>query len=79
MTEAPHESNRMRLLRELVPTVNSIAVLLNPARPVFDAQSKAFQETARAVTLEIQILPASSEPEIGSAFTIARRAKAGCT
>src|SRR5262249_20256382 len=34
------QENRIRLLRELVPTVNSIAVLLNPARPVFDAQSK---------------------------------------
>jgi len=69
--ETELQGNRMRLLRELVPTVNSIAVLLNPARPVFDAQSKTIQETARAVTQEIQILPASSEPEIGSALTVA--------
>src|SRR5215471_19377752 len=65
------QENRMRLLRELVPTVNSIAVLLNPARPVFDAQSKAMQEMARSVAVEIHILPASSEPEIDSAFTVA--------
>ena len=65
------QENRIRLLRELVPTVNSIAVLLNPARPVFDAQSKAIQEMARSAALEIHILPASSEPEIDSAFTIA--------
>ena len=71
------QENRMRLLRELVPTVNSIAVLLNPARPVFDAQSKAIQETARAVTLEIRILSASSEPEIDSAFTVAAQRRPG--
>ena len=71
------QENRMRLLRELVPTVNSIAVLLNPARPVFDAQSKAIQETARAVTLEIRILLASSEPEIDSAFTVAAQRRPG--
>jgi putative tryptophan/tyrosine transport system substrate-binding protein len=51
--------------------------VLNPARPVFDAQSKAFQETARAVTVEIHILPAGSEPEIGSAFTIAAQRRPG--
>ena len=71
------QENRMRLLRELVPTVNSIAVLLNPVRPVFDAQSKAIQETARAVTLEIHILPASSEPEIDSAFTVTAQRRPG--
>jgi putative ABC transport system substrate-binding protein len=75
--ETELQGNRMRLLRELVPTVNSIAVLLNPARPVFDAQSKTIQETARAVTLEIHILPASSEPEIGFAFTIAAQRRPG--
>jgi len=71
------QETRMRLLRELVPTVNSIAVLLNPARPVFDAQSKAIQETARAVTLKIHILTASSEPEIDSAFTVAAQRRPG--
>jgi putative tryptophan/tyrosine transport system substrate-binding protein len=69
--------NRMRLLRELVPTTNSIAVLLNPARPVFDAQSKAIQETARASTLEIHTLSASSEHEIGFAFTAAAQWRQG--
>jgi len=71
------QENRMRLLRELVPTLNSIAVLLNPARPVFDAQSKVIQETASAVTLDIYILRASSEPEIESAFTVAAQRRPG--
>jgi putative ABC transport system substrate-binding protein len=75
--ETELQGNRMRLLRELVPTANSIAVLLNPARPVFDAQWKAIQETARAIALEINILSASSEPEIGFAFTVAAQWRPG--
>jgi putative tryptophan/tyrosine transport system substrate-binding protein len=75
--ETELQVNRMRLLRELVPTVNSVAVLLNPARPVFDAQSKAIQDTARAATLEIHILPASNEPEIDFAFTVAAQRRPG--
>jgi putative ABC transport system substrate-binding protein len=61
----------MRLLRELVPTATSIGVLLNPARPAFDNQSKAIQEAAHAVRQEIRILQASSEHEINFAFAIA--------
>jgi putative tryptophan/tyrosine transport system substrate-binding protein len=65
------EGKRMRLLRELVPTATSIGVLLNPARPAFDVQSKAIQEAGRAVRQEIRILYASSEHEIDFAFAIA--------
>jgi putative tryptophan/tyrosine transport system substrate-binding protein len=75
--ETELQGNRIRLLRELVPTLNSIAVLLNPARPVFDAQSKALQETARALTPEIHILLASSEPEIDVAFAVAAGRRSG--
>jgi putative ABC transport system substrate-binding protein len=65
------EGKRMRLLRELVPTATSIGVLLNPARPGFNAQLKAIQEAARAVRQEIRILEASNEHEINFAFAVA--------
>jgi putative tryptophan/tyrosine transport system substrate-binding protein len=65
------DGKRMRLLRELVPTATAIGVLLNPARPAFDAQSKDIQEAARAVRQEIRILQASSEHEIDFAFAVA--------
>jgi putative ABC transport system substrate-binding protein len=67
----------MRLLRELVPTATAISVLLNPARPAFDAQSKDIQEAARAVRQELHILQASSEHEIGFAFVIAAQWRPG--
>jgi putative ABC transport system substrate-binding protein len=71
------EGKRIRLLRELVPTATSIGVLLNPARPAFDAQSKDIQEAARAVRQELHILQASSEHEIGFAFAIAAQWRPG--
>jgi putative ABC transport system substrate-binding protein len=71
------DGKRMRILRELVPTAISISVLLNPARPTFDAQSKDIQEAARAVRQEVRILQASSEHEIGFAFAIAAQWRPG--
>ena len=71
------EGKRIRLLRELVPTATAISVLLNPARPAFDAQSKDIEEAARAVRQELHILQASSEHEIGFAFAIAAQWRPG--
>jgi putative tryptophan/tyrosine transport system substrate-binding protein len=65
------DGKRMRLLRELVPAVTSIGVLLNPSRPAFDVQSKDIQEAAHAVKQEVRILQAGSEHEIGFAFAVA--------
>jgi putative ABC transport system substrate-binding protein len=71
------EGKRIRLLRELVPTATAISVLLNPARPAFDAQSKDIQEAARAVRQELRILQARSEHEIGFAFVMAAQWRPG--
>src|SRR6266404_6131198 len=71
------EGKRIRLLRELVPTATAISVLLNPARPAFDAQSKDIEEAARAVRQELHILQASSEHEIGFAFAISAQWRPG--
>jgi putative ABC transport system substrate-binding protein len=71
------DGKRMRLLRELVPMATSIDVLLNSSRPTFDAQLKGIQETARAVRQEVRILQASSEHEIGFAFTMAAQWRPG--
>jgi ABC-type uncharacterized transport system substrate-binding protein len=71
------DGRRMRLLRELVPTSTVIGVLLNSSRPTFNAQSKDILETARAVRQEVRVLQASSEHEIGFAFTIAAAWRSG--
>jgi ABC-type uncharacterized transport system substrate-binding protein len=71
------DAKRMRFLRVLVPMANPIGVLVNPARPAFDAQWKNIQEAAHAVRQEIRILHASSEQEIGFAFAIAAQWRPG--
>jgi putative ABC transport system substrate-binding protein len=61
-------AKRMGLLRELVPSATSIAILVNPTRPGVDAQSTQAQEAARALGLKPHILNASREPDFDAAF-----------
>ena len=46
------EGKRLGLLRELVPTVTRIAVLLNPTYTATDAQLKEVEETAQTLGLQ---------------------------
>jgi len=71
------EAKRLGLLRELVPSATSIAVLVNPARPGVDAQSAQIKEAARALGLPLHILQASSEREFDTAFEAVRQHRAG--
>jgi putative tryptophan/tyrosine transport system substrate-binding protein len=71
------EAKRLGLLRELVPSATSIAVLVNPARPGVDAQSAQIKEAARALGLPLQILQASSEREFDTVFQAVREHQAG--
>ena len=63
-------AKRMQLLHELVPNATLIAVLVNPSNPsVVESTTQDVQEAARALGLQTQILGASSEREIDTAFT----------
>jgi putative tryptophan/tyrosine transport system substrate-binding protein len=62
------EAKRFGLLREVVPTAGSIAVLLNPNYLGFDVQLKDLQQAARAVGQRISVFNASSEADIHAAF-----------
>ena len=61
-------AKRMELLRELVPHLARIAVLVNPADANTETQLKAVNEAARAIGLQIQVLNADSNREIDAAF-----------
>jgi putative ABC transport system substrate-binding protein len=65
------------LLRELVPSAASIAVLVNPARPGADAQAAQIQEAARAIGLPLHILKAASEHDLDAAFSSLAQLKVG--
>jgi ABC-type uncharacterized transport system substrate-binding protein len=67
-------AKRLGLLRELVPAVTRVAVLLNPAEATIAAANLRDMETAaRAMRLQIQVFNASNSGELDAAFaTIAR-------
>jgi putative tryptophan/tyrosine transport system substrate-binding protein len=62
------EPKRLELLRELVPTPGTIAFLLNPKNPDATNHTRNVQEAAQAMGQPIQIVNASTPPEIDAAF-----------
>jgi putative ABC transport system substrate-binding protein len=71
------EGKRLGLLRELVPAAGLIAVLLNPTNANFQTQLTGVQEAARAAGQQLNILSASSERDIETAFATMTQSRAG--
>jgi len=61
-------AKRMELLRELVPHLGRIAVLINPADANTETQLKAVNEAGRAMGLQIRVFNADTSAEIDTAF-----------
>jgi putative ABC transport system substrate-binding protein len=67
-------TKQLGLLRELVPNVVRVAVLLNPANAtVAETTSRDVQEAARVIGLQIHVLNASTIREIDAAFAALQR------
>ena len=62
------EGKRLGLLKELAPNAAAFGVLINPASPGAEAQSRQVQEAARAIGRQIQIANAGNDPELEAAF-----------
>jgi putative tryptophan/tyrosine transport system substrate-binding protein len=72
------EGKRLGLLREVVPNMPLIGVLLNPASASnFKREMSDVQEAARAVGQQLLILRASNEEEIEAAFATAVEQRPG--
>src|SRR5262245_17953057 len=71
------EGKRLGLLHELVPPAALIAVLLNPTNANFQAQLRGVQEAARTFGQQVNILSASTERDIDTAFETATESRAG--
>jgi putative ABC transport system substrate-binding protein len=69
---------RLGLLREMVPKAVRIAVLVNPATApaITEATLRDIPEAARALGLQIQVLKASTSPEIEATFATLGRERA---
>jgi ABC-type uncharacterized transport system substrate-binding protein len=63
-------AKRLGLLRELIPTVANIAMLLNPTFPDAGGQLREVQEAAQGIGQRITILNATNIREIDTAFEI---------
>ena len=61
-------SKRLELLRELVPNLHTIGVLTNPNNPSAELETKEVLAAANSVGQRVQILAATTETGITSAF-----------
>jgi putative ABC transport system substrate-binding protein len=62
------DPKRIQLLTELVPAARLIALLVNPANPQTDRIVKSVQEVAQSKAVQLAVLKAADEAEIGAAF-----------
>jgi len=70
-------AKRMGILRDLLPSVKKIAMLVNPTRPGVEAQKAQVREAAQALGLALHILDASGERDFDAAFEAVVRQQDG--
>jgi putative ABC transport system substrate-binding protein len=61
-------AKRVELLCELVPSALTIALLINPNTPVYEAETNEVQSAARLLGRQILVLNAGNEHDIDAAF-----------
>jgi putative tryptophan/tyrosine transport system substrate-binding protein len=71
------ESKRLGLLHEAVPAAKTIAVLVNPASPAAELQTRDVQEAAPRLGVEVVIFNAHGTDEFESLFAAMAERKAG--
>jgi putative ABC transport system substrate-binding protein len=60
---------RLELLRDLIPGLNSVALLLNPTNPfITDSMSKQMRSAAQTLGLQLHIVQATSEQDFPKVF-----------
>jgi len=68
---------RLEVLRELVPTATTLALLVNPATPVAESQLRDTQAAAPILGLQLHALRASTERDFDRVFAELVQARAG--
>jgi ABC-type uncharacterized transport system substrate-binding protein len=67
----------VELLKEAVPRVSRIAVIMNPDNPAIAPQVKAMEDAARVLGVEIHLLALRKVGELGGAFTAMGQKRVG--
>jgi putative ABC transport system substrate-binding protein len=68
---------RLDLARQLVPNATALAMLINPRFPTAAAEAREVQNAARSAGMQLNLLNASTESEIETAFTTTVEQKSG--
>jgi len=68
---------RLELLHEVVQTVTTIALLVNPTSPVAEIVLRDVQEAARTLGLQLHVVHASAEPDFDKVFATLDQLRAG--
>jgi putative tryptophan/tyrosine transport system substrate-binding protein len=70
-------AKRLELLHEMAPAARVVALLVNPANPNSEPDTRAVQAAAPAMGLQIVVLKASNGTEIEAAFAAMSQSKVG--
>jgi putative ABC transport system substrate-binding protein len=70
-------AKRLELLHELLPTATVVAILVNPATPLTQPETRGVRDAARSLGLQLHVLNASTESEIDTAFRTLVELRAG--
>jgi putative ABC transport system substrate-binding protein len=71
------EGKRLEFLRELLPTAETIAFLVNPAFPRTEMRIRNIESVAQALGVKLLVLRASNDYEIAAAFATITQARVG--
>ncbi len=71
------EQKRLELLHELIPTASVFALLINPADPNAETQTRDALAAARKMGLQVNVLHASAESDFATAFATLAELRAG--
>ena len=70
-------AKRLELLKEVVPALTRVAVLMNPGNPVNEVSIQAIERTARSLGLELQQVNVGGPEEFNAAFSTIVKGRAG--
>ena len=70
-------SKRMELLREILPQISDVALLVNPKGTLADIQIKEAKAAAQSLGLALHVVNSISESEFNEAFATMSRLKVG--
>jgi putative tryptophan/tyrosine transport system substrate-binding protein len=59
---------RLEVLRELLPTATTMALIINPANPIGETQRRESEAAARIIGVKLHVLHATTERDFASVF-----------